>query len=86
MLQNILNLDGVTVLNKKQQNSVNGGLSSSGGTCSYIMRKYESDGSYYEFIETGVSKTEAVNASGYASENWSSGNWCCDSCGSASWL
>jgi hypothetical protein len=25
MLQNILNLDGVTVLNKKQQNSVNGG-------------------------------------------------------------
>mgnify|MGYP006125621907 CR=1 FL=1 len=27
MLQNILNLEGVTVLNKKQQNSVNGGKS-----------------------------------------------------------
>lgn len=81
MLENILKIEGLSVLNKKEQGNVNGG-----GTCAYRMRKYEADGSYYEYVETGVSQQEAFNAATYAGENWAGGNWCCASCGSASWL
>ncbi|WP_375239905.1 hypothetical protein [Aurantibacter sp.] len=82
MLKNILKIEGLSVLNKKEQESVNGGT----GTCAYIMRKYEADGSYYEYVETGVSQSEAFNAATYAGANWAGGNWCCSSCSGASWL
>ena len=86
MLENILKIEGLSVLNKKEQESVNGGKSLNGGTCSYIMRKYEVDGSYYEHVQTGVSQEAAINAATYAEEKWVGGNWCCASYGSASWL
>ena len=47
MLNNILNLEGVTVLNKKQQNSING----SGGYCRLTIRhangSTETGGGYF---------------------------------------
>ncbi|MDX8554961.1 hypothetical protein MK851_15200 [Tenacibaculum sp. 1B UA] len=81
MLENILNLEGLTVLEKKQQESVNGG-----GTCASIMRKYEADGTYVEIVERNLTRDEAFNSATYAGENWAGGSWCCSSCGSASWL
>lgn len=82
MLQNILNLEGVAVLNKKQQRIVNGGLVS--GTCaytySYTVTDYDGNSWEVTATETGVSKATALeNVAG-------GGNWCCASCGSASWL
>ncbi|MDX8554959.1 hypothetical protein MK851_15190 [Tenacibaculum sp. 1B UA] len=79
MLENILNLEGLTVLEKKQQESVNGG-----GTCGYTTTfiTYDYDGNAYETTVTdyGVSKADAKKAVS------AGGRWCCESCGSASWL
>lgn len=86
MLNEILNLNGVTALNKKQQNVINGG-----GTCAFYLPAgsftQEQFGDYTLDItcpctKTGVSKSEALAAvSGV-----SGAKWCCDSCSSASWL
>lgn len=73
MLQNILNLDGVTVLNKKQQNSINGGYLPE-GTCAV------QGGNGYAGV-SGISIAYAQEAAAATG-----GHWCCDSCQSATWL
>ena len=86
MLENILKIEGLSVLNKKEQESVNGGKSLNGGrgTCGYTTTfiTYDFYGNAYETTITdyGVSKNDALSAVR------NGGNWCCTSCGSASWL
>lgn len=72
MLQSILNLDGISVLNREQQKRVLGGVPP--GTCAW-----EGDGHY-----SGISGTSREYAEG-ASQTLG-GHWCCDSCCSVSWL
>lgn len=60
MLQNILNLDGVTVLNKKQQNSVNGGMMASDSDCKFTVISGGSRKS--ETFDVGVSGSGASSA------------------------
>ena len=79
MLQNILNLDGVTVLNKKQQKVVNGGKE---GTCAAQVTNANGD----MIVITDVDISTAQQAAGYGASLGLSNNWCCDSCGSASWM
>ena len=79
MLQNILNLDGVTALNKKQQNSVNGGT---GGTCAAQVTTANGK----QIVVYDISKADAIAAAGVGASAGLSNNWCCDSCGSASWM
>ena len=79
MLNNILNLEGVSVLNKKQQKIVNGGKA---GTCAAQVTK--ADGT--QMIIVDVSMEDAQIAAGLGASQGLSNNWCCDSCGSASWL
>ncbi|WP_375239903.1 hypothetical protein [Aurantibacter sp.] len=80
MLKNILKIEGLSVLNKKEQESVNGGTGTCGYTTTFIT--YDFDGTAYETTVTdyGVSKADALSAVS------NGGNWCCASCGSASWL
>jgi len=89
MLKTLQSLQGVSVLSKAAQKEVNGGK----GTCavhlppdwvpdhsfSYSASRYtkNSDGSIT--IE-GVSRGEADHFMS------SGGQWCCSSCGTASWL
>jgi hypothetical protein len=70
-----LNLRGISeILSEKELKSVVGGSSSGGlGTCAY----FDPDGSCQI---SGVSRGIAE-----ALANVYGGNWCCDSCGSASW-
>lgn len=70
MLNNILNMEGVSVLNKKQQSQVKGS-----GTCAVML------GGYGGAVFTGLSKAHAMRVMAA-----NGGRWCCDSCGSASWL
>ncbi len=60
MLNNILNLEGVTVLDKKQQGSVHGG-----GTC--IIRGFNADGSVHGvgFSHSSSGSAEAETASAH---------------------
>lgn len=77
MLKNILNLKGVAILNKTQQKTIIGG-----GTC-YARSFHESiPGNYYATTAGPMSISEAQS---YASGP-DGGNWCCDSCKSATWL
>ena len=73
MLSDILNLDGVSVLDKNQQNEVKGGVVP-GGTCAV------QGGNGYAGV-SGVSKAYAMEAAVATG-----GHWCCDSCQSAIWL
>jgi len=86
MLSKILNLDGVSILDKNQQTDVKGG----GGTCAYYLPSgsvsTEFMGGNLELgcpcVATGVSKDDALGAiSGIEGAKW-----CCDSCNTASWL
>lgn len=70
MLREILNMDGVTILSKKQQSMIAG----SGGTCAF------QGGNGYAGI-SGVSKEQAIAGAGATG-----GHWCCDSCNKATWL
>lgn len=70
MLNNILNLEGVSILNKMQQKTINGG-----GSCAVLI------GGYGGSVFKGLTKAHAQ-----AIMQKNVGRWCCDSCGSASWL
>ena len=71
MLKNILKLDGISILSKQQQKFIKGAGS---GTCAF------ESGNGYSGI-SGVSKEDAM-----AGAAITGGHWCCDSCGSATWL
>lgn len=79
MLNNILNLDGVTVLNKKQQKLVNGG--SDDGCCVNVT--YD-DG--YRYRSCGLSVSDAQGIYGDTFEDLggfggaSVTGYCCASC------
>jgi len=78
MKKQILNLEGVAVLTKEQQKMVSGG---DGGTCAAVYYSTDQYGNVWANITMNVSKEYA--------QQWGSignGRWCCDSCGSASWL
>lgn len=81
MLNNILNLEGVSILNKKQQKLVSGGIEP--GTCA--ARFTDVFGNYH--VYRNISRNDAIDF-GYYGDTHDTGpsNWCCDSCGSASWL
>lgn len=81
MKRQILNLEGVAVLTKEQQKMVNGGT----GTCAYRTSFVDADGVIHIRTVRGVSQAEAFNAATSMAMDGGSGNWCCDSCGSASW-
>ncbi len=59
------------VISKNEMKSVNGGLAP--GTCAFQGENGD--------VITGVSKTNAQ-----AGAAQFGGHWCCDSCGSASWM
>ncbi len=74
MLKNILNLEGVAVLTKEQQKSVNGGR----GTCA--VRMLNGDGEI--LVMQNLSLAEVTAAGGNGGGN----SWCCASCGTATWI
>jgi len=83
MLKNILNLNGVSVLNKASQKAILGGS----GTCGYTATYYDPNGNSYTHTVYGVSQDEALWQVGVALHNgYDNARWCCDSCSSASWL
>lgn len=74
MLENILNLNGISVLSKQEQRNVNGGIN---GGCAVLMTN--GDGERLVFHGT---KAEITEAGGNGGGN----RWCCESCGSATWI
>lgn len=72
MLDNILKLEGATVLSKNQQKSISGGE----GTCAY----YIPDDFPSQIVWIGVTSAEAQAAV------QGGGHWCCTNCSSASWF
>ena len=88
MLQNILNLEGVSLLDKKQQKFIEGGDT---GSCGYTLVSYtlSPNGGIdtYRWTVYGVSKEQALQevANGF-SLGHDEARWCCDSCNTASWL
>lgn len=72
MLKNILNFEGVTLLSKEQQKSVNGGE----GTCAYFLGT-DGDGAPIGQFNVSMAEAQAATSNG--------GNWCCDSCSTAKW-
>ena len=73
MFNEILNLEGVTLLSKKQKQLVTGGVIPP-GTCAI------QGGNGFVGV-SGVSKEYALQHS-----TANGGHWCCDSCQSATWL
>ena len=82
MLKNILNLEGVNTLTKEQQKSITGGAS--GGTC--CARRFYSCGVNGDHLCSSVSCDISKSTALSLSSGENGGNWCCASCGSASWL
>ena len=87
MIKDVLNLKGVTVLNKKQQRYVQGGGT---GTCGYTRMMIE----VYFNEEVGHFTTRIVEDRAYGVDMQTArrrageginGRWCCDSCATASW-
>jgi len=74
MLQNILNLEGVTVLSKEEQKTINGS-----GTC-YALLGRAGDGHPMGLEAASYQEVQAALAAN------GGGSWCCDSCGRATWL
>jgi hypothetical protein len=80
MLKNILNFEGVSLLNKEEQKSVNGGVAS--GTCAALVtapngRQVLS----YDINRATVNDiVEHGTAAGYRVQ------FCCTQCPTASWL
>lgn len=70
MTKSILNLTGVTLLSKGQMKTVAGAA----GTCAWM----HSSG----FIMHSISLEEVKDLR----NTYGGGRWCCDSCGTASWL
>lgn len=70
MLENILNLAGVSVLSKQEQKSVNGG-------CAVLITN--GDG---EILVMHGTKEEITAMGGNGGGN----RWCCESCDTASWI
>lgn len=64
-------LQGATKLNKSEMKSVTGGDYRT-GSCAFKNKN--------GYVMRGVSKQMALDMMGEG------GRWCCDSCGSASWL
>lgn len=79
MLNNILKIEGASILNKEQQKSLMGGGS---GTCGYIVFAPEG---FTPTINYGVDKETAFQALAAGTEP-GLGRWCCDNCDSATWL
>lgn len=81
MKKSILNIEGVKVLSRNEQKSVNGGLADV-GTCAALVTapngaqvlSYDIDKATVNGIISGAT------SSGYRVQ------WCCSSCSSASWL
>ncbi len=87
MLKSILNLEGVSILSKKQQKTFLGGMMAE-GTCGYHYVSWTTnwiDDMAVMVVNPvtvyGVSKDEAIAIAGA-----NGGNWCCDSCSTASWI
>lgn len=83
MLENILNLDGVSVLNKNQQKAING------NGCGFIAGYYDSSGNLHTYTFYSDVATKDDVESGIAASFEAGGQvarWCCASCESASWL
>ncbi len=78
MLENILNLEGVTVLNKKQQSFING---AGDKPCRVFVRN--KNGGYWSDNVFSVAEAQAAYNSGdrYSDGSFASG-YCCASCGS----
>ncbi len=81
MKKSILSLEGVELLSKNEQKSISGGRAAA-GTCAAVYYLTDSNGRVHKMLAINASASEAQ---GWAS-NGSNGHWCCDSCGSASWL
>ncbi len=78
MIKNILKLDGVKTLEKRELVKVNGGTK---GTCGYHYITFDENGRHQHNGVYGISKTEAKSEF-----NKHGGNWCCDGCSGASWI
>jgi len=82
MLQNILKLEGITILTKTEQNTVIAGTGT--GTCSaFIPCTIPGDhddscggGQYTHNVSKKEAKAFVVNG----------GRWCCEGCSTASWM
>ena len=72
-MKNLVNLKGVKTLNRKEQQLIFGG----DGTCAFITG---TSGEGEPVGRTHVSRSEALAGTS------NGGRWCCDSCGSASWI
>lgn len=73
------------LLTRKEMKLINGGYytTGSGGCCARAWHDYAPPlQGQYSSVACGLSMSEAQS---YASGS-GGGNWCCDSCGSASWL
>ncbi len=73
MLNEILNLEGVAILSKEQQKSVNGGT----GSCAVLITN--GDG---EVLVQWGSKSEIKHLGGAGGGN----RWCCSGCSTATWI
>ncbi|RTY91367.1 hypothetical protein [Flavobacterium sp. GT3R68] len=80
MLKSILNLEGIAVLSKVQQKSINGGIvagleAGSGGCCVTVVGNVGTDRA------CGMSQSEAIaEANTVASWGGVRAYWCCASC------
>lgn len=86
MLNSILNIDGISLLPKEQQKSINGGRDA--GTCAVIIYGSPPDtwgtpNGFTPTIHTNISRDTAWSALAAAPFG---GRWCCDTCNQASWL
>lgn len=83
MLQNILHLEGVSVLNKKQLKEING------NGCGYTYTVYGNNGSSITYTNYDDNLTLA-QVKKYSENNMVNGadsaHYCCASCAGASWL
>lgn len=85
MLNNILNIEGATVLSREKQKMIKGGEE---GTCAILLYGSAPDtwGTELSFapeVQTGISRQTALDR---LADSPYGGRWCCDSCDEASWL
>ncbi|CAM4068626.1 MULTISPECIES: hypothetical protein [Flavobacterium] len=82
MRKSILNLTGITLLSKEQMKTVEGA-----GTCAYYIPKCTAPGDHGPWCNDGGSSVERAVSKEVAMATAAAhgGNWCCSSCGSASW-
>lgn len=83
MLNDILDLEGVSTLSKKQQKAVNG------NGCGFTATFYAPNGDSYTMTvyDDSLSLSDVYDAaSGAMVAGADSAHYCCASCGDASWL